>query len=263
MRIVVIIQCLNLGGMEQATARFIALLKSSGNYDVTVLSPHPEGKGGAIFRKIGCQVTGLPYIGPFGLFTNLLLLRKIWSLSPDCIWVVGSSLSACISTLLSPAKRKILSLHFHHTGTYSGMIWKSFYNIIVRVFDIVTYPSNFVRDEAIVLFPRIEQCSFILRNPISNPEIPTNINEKINQSRENEYYLIGNAGWLITRKRWDVFLECCAKVMSQYPHVRALIAGDGKFRPPDSRDLEPIPTGSAGPYRFRGRPSQIGRVPRA
>jgi glycosyltransferase involved in cell wall biosynthesis len=230
MRIVVIIQCLNLGGMEQATARFIGLLKLSGSDHVTVISPHPEGDGGAIFRKIGCVVTGFPYIGPFGIFTNLILLRKIWSLSPDCIWVVGSSLSACISALLSPAKRKILSLHSHHTGVYSGRIWKIFYHLIVRIFDIITYPSNIVRDEAINLLPRIEQCSFILRNPIINTEIATNRNDKKLQTSKNGHYLIGNAGWLITRKRWDVFLECCAKVMSRYPHVRALIAGDGPER---------------------------------
>ena len=46
--------------------------------------------------------------------------------------------------------------------------------------------------------------------------------------------IVGNAGWLISRKRWDVFLSVAAEVARQVPSAQFLIAGDG----PDRRQLE-------------------------
>jgi glycosyltransferase involved in cell wall biosynthesis len=42
--------------------------------------------------------------------------------------------------------------------------------------------------------------------------------------------VIGNAGWLIPRKRFDVFLHTAASVLQERPDVRFLIAGDGPER---------------------------------
>ena len=46
--------------------------------------------------------------------------------------------------------------------------------------------------------------------------------------------MVGNAGWLIPRKRWDIFLAVAAEVHALLPDTVFLIAGDG----PDRKFLE-------------------------
>ena len=41
---------------------------------------------------------------------------------------------------------------------------------------------------------------------------------------------MGNAGWLIERKRWDVFLNVAAKIAAQRSGVIFLASGDGPLR---------------------------------
>jgi glycosyltransferase involved in cell wall biosynthesis len=48
--------------------------------------------------------------------------------------------------------------------------------------------------------------------------------------------VVGNAGWLIPRKRFDVFLQTAASIHRQRPDVRFLIAGNG----PDRQQLETL-----------------------
>ena len=42
--------------------------------------------------------------------------------------------------------------------------------------------------------------------------------------------LIGNAGWLTQRKRFDVFLHSAAKILAHCPGAYFVIAGDGEMR---------------------------------
>jgi glycosyltransferase involved in cell wall biosynthesis len=42
--------------------------------------------------------------------------------------------------------------------------------------------------------------------------------------------VVGNAGWLIQRKRWDVFLDVAQAVLKKEANVRFVIAGDGELR---------------------------------
>lgn len=48
--------------------------------------------------------------------------------------------------------------------------------------------------------------------------------------------VVGNAGWLIPRKRWDIFLQVAARVVAENPKVFFLIAGDG----PERANLEEL-----------------------
>ena len=43
--------------------------------------------------------------------------------------------------------------------------------------------------------------------------------------------IIGNAGWLISRKRFDVFLRTAAVIAARCPDAHFVIAGDGDERP--------------------------------
>jgi hypothetical protein len=168
MRLLIIINTTNIGGTEHATLRFIKLLMKRDDIRVTVMSPRPKGIGAVLFREIGFEVIGLPHCGPYGILSNFLLTRRIWTLNPDCIWVVGTSVSSILSTLLSFAKIKVLSIHYHHTGIHGSMFWQLFYVLISRIFDVITYPSNFIRNEAMTFAHYISKQSFVLRNPLIN-----------------------------------------------------------------------------------------------
>ena len=62
--------------------------------------------------------------------------------------------------------------------------------------------------------------------------------------------IVGNAGWLIARKRWDVFLDVAAGVARRAPKVRFLIAGDGPDRGVLQRQAERL--GIAEQIRWLG-----------
>jgi glycosyltransferase involved in cell wall biosynthesis len=110
------------------------------------------------------------------------------------------------------------------------MVWKLFYLLTTRIFDVMTFPSNFIRNEALEFSRDIKGISYVLRNPLIQ------VREKDGhlETQGDDLVYIGNAGWLIKRKRWDIFLECCANAIKKSPNVRVIIAGDG----PERKNLE-------------------------
>ena len=102
-----------------------------------------------------------------------------------------------------------------------------------RRFDAITYPSEFIRGEAIDLYPALRDMSRVVRNPLEIPTLPL-VEDRI-RAREilklpTDVKLIGNAGWLIKRKRFDVFLNVAQLVASKIPDAVFVIAGDGEER---------------------------------
>ena len=51
--------------------------------------------------------------------------------------------------------RKILALHFHHQGVKPAWQWQLIYWLASKRFDEITYPSEFIRGEAIDLYPAL------------------------------------------------------------------------------------------------------------
>jgi len=119
------------------------------------------------------------------------------------------------------------------------LLWKTLYAIAGWKFAKVVFPSEFIRDEAITLSPWIQEKSLILRYPFANhqtvsPEDKTIARRGLGISEVGA--VVGNAGWLIPRKRWDVFLRIAALVLKSRPDALFLIAGDG----PERGDLEAL-----------------------
>lgn len=232
LRILNVIQCSNLGGMEQASWRLMQGLQQRG-HRLSLISLHPLGSLAPQLEASGISCLGLGY-GQVPLWNWLWRFRgELRRQNPDALLLTGHSLPTLLAVLGFCRGRSLLAIHFHHTGVKPRWFWRLYYSLARRMVNAVTFPSDFVRREAIELCPALASKAHTLRNPIS-AVLPFTPVERI-AARQHfglpiSAPVIGNAGWLIPRKRFDVFLHTAAAVLSQRPDVSFLIAGDGPER---------------------------------
>jgi glycosyltransferase involved in cell wall biosynthesis len=233
MKILILIQCTNLGGMEQAALELARELQGQGHRP-EFLSLTPVGDLGPVLESAGIPVSGIQYRGAFGWRSFFPLKKKLKGVDADALIMFGHNLMGMLALGSFCADRRILTLHFHHQGVMHPLLWKLLYSIAGRRFANIVFPSDFIRDEAIALCPWVEHRSRILRYPFAthpsvSPEEKLEARRSLGVSEDGVF--VGNAGWLIPRKRWDVFLRVAAKVSKSRPDARFLIAGDGPQRP--------------------------------
>ena len=232
MKILILIQCTNLGGMEQAALELARELQKQG-HQLEFLSLTPVGDLGPVLESAGIPVSGIEYQGAFGWKSFFPLKKKLKGVEADALIMFGHNLMGMLALGGFCENRRILTLHFHHQGVMHPLLWKLLYAIAGRRFAKIVFPSAFIRDEAIALSPWIQQRSQILRYPFAS-HVPVSLEEKRGARRSlgvsEDGTIVGNAGWLIPRKRWDVFLRVAEKVGKSRPDVRFLIAGDGPER---------------------------------
>ncbi|XHR26753.1 MAG: glycosyltransferase family 4 protein [Chthoniobacteraceae bacterium] len=230
MNLLNIIQCTNLGGMEQASLRLMKGFIQNG-HRVSLLSLNPLGALTEALDTAGISSKGLDYIGE-GRMRNWLLLRKLIQASaPDSILMTGHNLMAQLALGNVCWGRRVLAIHFHHSGVKRIWQWRIIYANACKRFRAIVFPSEFVRREAENIYPPLGEISHVIRYPMEMREAHS---ETDRQTARNilrlpglDVPLVGNAGWLIKRKRWDVFLKVAAKVSAELPKVRFVIAGDG------------------------------------
>lgn len=232
MKILILIQCTNLGGMEQAALELAKELKVLG-HEPEFLSLTPVGELGPVLNTLGIPVSGIEYKGAFGWRSFLPLKKKLQGIHADALIMFGHNLMGMLALGDFCTTRRILTLHFHHQGVMHVLLWKILYAIAGWRFSKLVFPSAFIRNEAISLCPWIEQRSQILRNPVSSHPL-VSVEQKRNARRAlgiaEDEAVIGNAGWLIPRKRWDIFLRVADVVLKSRPDARFVIAGDGLER---------------------------------
>ena len=232
MRILNVMQCTNLGGMEQASLRLMAGLSRSG-HSCSVLSLNPVGALGPLLQQNGIAAQGINYRGKGGWLSIGELRKKLRSYEADALIMTGHNLLAMSVLGQVETKKRLLAMHFHHTGVKPQWQWKLIYRAACRKFDCITYPSDFIRREAITLYPAVERMSATVRNPLQVPDLPSEADR-----REARHTLglpmkgpvVGNAGWLIPRKRFDVFLNTARLIAQAVPDATFVIAGDGPQR---------------------------------
>lgn len=232
MRIVNIMQCTNLGGMEQASLRLMIGLNDRG-HSCEVISLNPVGGLGVLLEKHNIPVVGLPHLGKGGWRSFFLLWRALRSVKADALMMTGHHLLSMLALGRLCKERRLLAIHFHHTGVKPPWQWRLIYNVACKCFQAITYPSDFVRAEAEELYPRVKSLSHTVRNPITIPPLPDAEDRKKARSLlaiPQDAFVVGNAGWLILRKRFDVFLRVAEKVSKEVPNALFLIAGDGEER---------------------------------
>lgn len=252
MKILNVMQCTNLGGMEQASLRLMEGLRSRG-HDIQVISLNPLGNLAPLLQRACIPAEGIRYRGTGG-WLSLPTIRHYLNKSPaDALLMTGHHCLTFVAMSAARWHRKVLAIHHYHTGVKPAWQWRLIYRLARSRFSAITFPSDFIRHEAEELFPPVVSIAQTVRNPIPIPNLPT----AGDRDRARELLriepgipVVGNAGWLIKRKRFDVFLSVAAELIKQDRAVRFLIAGDG----PERANLEAYATrlGLADRVRWLG-----------
>jgi glycosyltransferase involved in cell wall biosynthesis len=218
--------------MEQASLRLMVGLQELG-HSCAVISLNPIGGLGSLLDEHHIPATGLTYDGRGGWRSCLLVRRTLRSVQADSLLMTGHNLCAMLALGDLCHGRRVLAIHFHHKGVKPPWQWRLIYRIACKRFQAITFPSDFVRHEAEKIYPPITSLSRTVRNPLPICPLPTaevRRDAKVALELPPDARVIGNAGWLIPRKRFDVFLRTARLILREVPDAYFLIAGDGDER---------------------------------
>lgn len=233
MRLLNIIQCTNLGGMEQANLHRLCALRDAG-HRVEVLSLTPLGAGAGLLGAAGIPARGLPYLGRGGWRSLPHMRAAMNGTGCDAVLMTGHNLAASLALAgRTAARRRLLALHYHHTGVKPPWQWRLIYGVAVRRFQALTFPTDFIRREAEAICPAVAPLAHTVRDAMAMPEPvepPARAAARAALGLPDAAPVIGNAGWLIARKRFDVFLRTAARIADEVPTALFVIAGDGPER---------------------------------
>ncbi|HEY4200958.1 MAG TPA: glycosyltransferase [Devosiaceae bacterium] len=229
MRILNIMQCTNLGGMEQSALRLMLGLGQRG-HQCRVISLTPLGPLLPHLQAADIEAIGFEYRGAFGWRSFPTLRRHLAGESADAIIMTGSNLLASMALGRLARGNRLLAMHFHHSVRPAWQ-WQIFYGLARSRFNAITYPSDFLRSEAETIVPGLRRLTRTVRNPLV-PPAPFGADDRIAARKALGLPLsgplVGNAGWLIPRKRYDIFLKTAALIAAVRPDIRFVIAGNGE-----------------------------------
>ena len=146
MRILNIMQCTDLGGMEQSSLRLMRGLQQRG-HEVTVVSLHPLGPLAPLLAEAGIPAIGFEYRGALGWKSLPELRRHLAGEEADALIMTGSNLLASLVLGRLARGNRLLAMHFHHSVRPEWQ-WRIFYRLARQRFSAISYPSDFVRGEA-------------------------------------------------------------------------------------------------------------------
>jgi glycosyltransferase involved in cell wall biosynthesis len=232
MRILNIMQCTNLGGMEWSSLRLMHALQKRG-HSFHVISLNAAGKLEPHLLDAGISLESFDYKGPGGIGNVPRLVKRIAALAPDRIIMTGHNLGAMLALCFVPRRKCMLAQHFHHTGVKPLYVWRMIYRLAMLNFNAISFPSDYVRHEAEAILPAMKGRTVTVRNPLPLPEWPApgmRGSARKTLGLPSEAKIVGNAGWLIPRKRFDVFIDVAARVIARDSSYHFAIAGDGPER---------------------------------
>src|SRR4029079_19503619 len=90
-----------------------------------------------------------------------------------------------------------------------------------------------IRQEAEAIYPPLRSIAHTVPYPFIVPELPSAVARAETRAQLQlplDVPVVGNAGWLIKRKRFDVFLRVAQEVLRHPPETLFVIAGDGRER---------------------------------
>jgi glycosyltransferase involved in cell wall biosynthesis len=265
MHILNVMQCTELGGMEQASLRLMAGLQRRG-HSCEVVSVNAVGRLGPALAAQGITTVGVPFRGKLGWRSHLRLRRAVRGGlgRADALLMTGPTVSGLLSLGRRRTMRRVLCVHFHHTGVKPAWAWRGMYRLVTARFDAVTFPSDFIRTEAEALWPPLRPIASTVRNPLPLPELAdgsARVAARRSLGLPEDVPVVGNAGWLIPRKRFDVFVRTAAVIRRSVPDTVFVIAGDG----PERAALEAlaVEAGVAPAIRWLGWQRDVGAFYRA
>jgi glycosyltransferase involved in cell wall biosynthesis len=229
MRIFNIIQCANLGGMEHSCLALLVELKARG-HEVELLSLNTLGGLAPLLAGQAIPADGIPYRGRGGWQSLPQLKRRLAGVRGDALIMTGHNLLGMLALGNICPSRRLLSIHFHHAGVKPAWQWRLIYRTALSRFSAVAFPTDFIRREAEAIYPPIGRMSHTIGSSISLLEMPTE-SERVAARRAlgvpERACIVGNAGWLIPRKRFDLFLRVACNIAKEEPDALFLIAGEG------------------------------------
>lgn len=232
MRILNIMQCTNLGGMEQASLLTMRGLQSRG-HACEVLSLNPVGRLGEALAREGISAEGIQYRGRGGVLSVPQIHRRLRRHRADRELMTGHSFGAMLALESSRRSRRVLTMHFHHGSVMSPLAWRLIYRLAERRFHAITFMTDFIRQEAEEIYPPIGAIAHTVPYAFEVPPAPSCAARATARQLlgvPEDVPVIGNAGWLIPRKRFDVFLQVAQRVLRRHGDAVFLIAGDGPER---------------------------------
>jgi glycosyltransferase involved in cell wall biosynthesis len=148
--------------------------------------------------------------------------------------MTGHNLLAMMNLGSVAGGRRVLTIHHYHEGVKRWPFWQLFYRLAARKFQAITFPSDFIRLEAEAAYPPIASISHTVVDPFIIPPLPTAA-DRSNARRAlglpATAAVIGNAGWLVPGKRFDLFLRIGAAVSAQIGNAVLVVAGGGPEEP--------------------------------
>src|SRR5690349_939115 len=122
MHVLNVIQCTNLGGMEQSALTLLSELQGQG-HRVDMLSLNSVGALGPLLEQHGIPVHGIRYRGRGGWQSFRELRRRLAAVHPEALIMTGHNLLAMLALGDLCADRRLSMIHFHHDGVMPR--WKS------------------------------------------------------------------------------------------------------------------------------------------
>ena len=198
-----------------------------------VFSLNPLGDLSALLDKRCIPATGGSYQGKWGMRSLWSTRRQLKNIQADGMIMIGHNLMASLAIGRRWSKHRILAIHYHHRGVMSPWGWCLIYGIGSLQFRAVVFVSEYIMKEAIEIAPFLRSRSLMVSTPVK--VFPARLPKNRLAARQRlgipvDARVVGNAGWLITRKRWDVFLDVAAHTLRAVPETIFVIAGDGPER---------------------------------
>src|SRR5258706_8651387 len=197
MKILALIQCANLGGMEQSTILLLDELRSMG-LEIELLSLNKIGPLAPVLEQQHIPASAVGYAGKWG-WRSFPSLRRVLRAKPaDALVMVGHNLMAMLAMGSKWQGRCVLSMHFHHRGVKPEWVWRLIYRLAVRRFRAIVFASHFIRDEALAIAPFLKDITQVITFPIPLPALPPETERTKARARLGlpaGARLVGNAGW--------------------------------------------------------------------
>jgi glycosyltransferase involved in cell wall biosynthesis len=254
-----VMQCTNLGGMENVSYRFMRkLAEGTTGLRFRITTPRPFGDGKKFIDEFDPCARDFLYQGRFGWRSHTEFSRHVKELSRECscIWVTGTC-AASLAAIRRLKMPKVLSHHFHHfENRISWFKWKVFYELLCRDLVAVTFPTAFTCDEALRIAPWLKKKAHVVPNGFDvffkGEEERLNLQQLARTHLElpSQAWIVMNGGWFIPRKRFDIFLKTAAKVKKRLPESYFVICGNGPLEGQLKRMSYDL--GLTGSIRFTG-----------
>jgi glycosyltransferase involved in cell wall biosynthesis len=219
--------------MEKSTLEMMSAVQSLGCTN-RLISLNPIGGLGPLLEERGIPSSGLSYRGPAGIFSIPDMARAFREGdTPDGIVMTGHNMSAFAALAGHKCKKRILFVHFHHEGVMPRLQWQAVYAAAMRVFPCIAFCTDFIREEAENIYPPLRGVSVTRPDSLRLPPVPSELERAAARGAlgiDKDALVIGNAGWLVQRKRWDVFLDTAARIAAGRPNAAFIVCGDGPLR---------------------------------